>query len=98
MQMTVDDFLMGVINGHDTYDIDNEDFGFNYPVDYVIRTWQVYLNMRILPRFGGYDDQDEQLMNDWQTLNRRMAYLRRKLNGDNDTSAHADIPPDALSL
>ncbi len=98
MQLTVDEFLIGLITEQDSDSVANDDFGFYHPVDYVIHTWQMYLNMRLLPRMGGYDDQDELLMQDWQTLNRRMAYLKRKVNGeDEDVSAIADVP-DAMNL
>lgn len=41
----------------------------HYSVEYVIATWTQHKLHHTYPRAGGYDDQDEELMQDWHTLN-----------------------------
>lgn len=55
----------------DVETVEDEDFGLYYPVGYVISTWQAYKRFGILPVRGGYNDQDELLMQDWYTLDSR---------------------------
>lgn len=38
-------------------------------LDYVIATWLQHKIHHTYPKAGGYDDQDELLMEDWHTLN-----------------------------
>ena len=59
-------------------DIDDDDFGLHYPMAYVIKTWMAYRNWGILPSAGGYDDQDEMLMQDWQTLTIRYHLAKQR--------------------
>lgn len=40
-----------------------------HDIDYVIATWLHHKLHHVYPRAGGYDDQDEDLMQDWHTLN-----------------------------
>jgi len=46
------------------------------PVWYVVQTWVMFKVHHIFPRAGGYDDQDELLMQDWHTLNLYYARVR----------------------
>lgn len=46
-----------------------------YPLDYVIETWMEHRFHHRYPAPGGYDDQDDLLMRDWSTLNRRVNYF-----------------------
>lgn len=41
----------------------------HHDVDYVIATWLQHKIHHTYPRAGGYDDQDELLMQDWHTMN-----------------------------
>lgn len=47
---------------------------FVHQLDYVISTWMQHKIHHTYPRAGGYDDQDEYLMKDWQSMN--MFYMR----------------------
>ena len=47
---------------------------FKHGVDYVIRTWLEHKIHHTYPEPGGYNDQDEDLMDDWHTVN--MYYSR----------------------
>lgn len=42
---------------------------FNYPIDYVVRTWMNFYRHGIYPEAGAYNDQDPRLMDDWHTMN-----------------------------
>lgn len=35
-----------------------DDFGFYYPLEYVLETGQLLVNYRIMPKAGGWDEQD----------------------------------------
>ena len=52
-----------------------------FPLSYVIATWQAYRQYGVLPKIGGYNDQDEQLMADWGVISRR--YHWASVRGDN---------------
>lgn len=41
----------------------------HHDLDYVFATWLQHKLHHTYPRAGGYDDQDEYLMQDWHTLN-----------------------------
>lgn len=41
----------------------------NHDIDYVMATWTQLRIHHVYPRAGGYDDQDELLMQDWHTMN-----------------------------
>lgn len=41
----------------------------NHDINYVIATWLQHKIHHTYPRAGGYDDQDELLMEDWHTMN-----------------------------
>jgi hypothetical protein len=74
LQIIVDDFVSAIVrfeNGDHQNDIQDEDFGLHYPFAYVAQTWQAYRRFGVLPVAGGYNDQDEFLMQDWQTLDTR---------------------------
>lgn len=49
-----------------------------HDIDYVIATWLQHKLHHVYPRAGGYDDQDEDLMQDWHTMN---LYYSRVANG-----------------
>lgn len=46
----------------------------NHDAEYVIRTWIEHKLHHTYPEPGGYNDQDEYLMDDWHTMN--LCYLR----------------------
>lgn len=50
----------------------------HHDLDYVIATWLQHKLHHTYPRAGGYDDQDELLMQDWHTMN---LYYARVENG-----------------
>lgn len=47
---------------------DPGDFGFRLPVGYVLTTAELFINKGILPKPGGWDDQDEDWKDDLQTF------------------------------
>jgi hypothetical protein len=51
---------------------------FINPIDYVIQTWFERKLHHIYPEPGGYNDQSDSLMKDWQTLG--LYYLRAQKN------------------
>lgn len=51
----------------------------HYDVDYVIRTWFEHKLHHTYPEAGGYNDQDEYLMQDWHVMN---VYYARVWKGE----------------
>lgn len=53
--------------GKDTDPNDSEppELAFHYPLAYVLRTWQNFKEHGIFPNGKGYDDQDPDLLADW---------------------------------
>lgn len=47
---------------------------FHHDTGFVISTWMQHKIHHTYPRAGGYEDQDELLMEDWQTMN--LYYMR----------------------
>lgn len=64
--------------GEDDEDDENELLpdlpALNHDAEYVIRTWIEHKLHHTYPEPGGYNDQDEYLMEDWHTMN--LCYLR----------------------
>lgn len=48
--------------------------GFVHDIDYVVKTWLEHRIHHAYPRYGGYDDQDADLMDDWHILT--LYYIR----------------------
>lgn len=44
------------------------ELAFYYPLAYVLRTWQNFKEHGIYPNGRGYDDQDPDLMSDWDVV------------------------------
>lgn len=55
---------------------DDEDMGLNFPLSYALTTWNAFRQFGVLPKVGGYNDQDKQLMEDWSTLSRRYNWAK----------------------
>lgn len=66
-----------------------DDFGLYFPLDYALDTWIEHDEHGLYPEAGGYNDQDAQLMKDWQTLDRRYGKAVRE-RGNNDPLAAFD--------
>lgn len=78
-------------------DFDSEielgDFGFALPESYVFDSCQmaVLSNFQLLPRAGGYDDQDYLWTQDLKTYLRGLAWARQQKHG----KPKSEIPNDA---
>ena len=58
-----------------------KDFGFHHPEDYVFERANLFVNYKILPGAGGWDDQDPQWTDDlktWLSLRNRVQWERRR--------------------
>ncbi|MBK8035296.1 MAG: hypothetical protein IPK17_38490 [Chloroflexi bacterium] len=69
------------------------DFGFHHDEDYVFDRGNLFVHYRILPKAGGWDDQDSAWTDDlklWLTLRARLLWERRRQSGD--------VPPTYTSI
>lgn len=66
--------LVKAEKGEDNDSVPNEQPAFYHDIDYVIRTWLEHRVHHTYPDPGGYNDQDERLMDDWHTMT--MYYIR----------------------
>jgi hypothetical protein len=48
---------------------DENSFGLNYPIQYIMQTWSMLRNHGILPRAGGFNDQDARWIEDIMQIN-----------------------------
>jgi hypothetical protein len=73
------------------------DFGFNYPLSYIVETSSVFLNHGILPNAGGWDDQDAAWTEDFLLFmtgyaRARWEYQRNKEAGFNNRAEDLKAP------
>ena len=77
MQQSVDDAIESMVladlaKSKPEMPEEEHDFGFYYPADYVLDTWEKYRRHGTLPEAGAYNDQDPLLVqHDWNILSER---------------------------
>lgn len=59
--------------GEDEDEVFEETFSPHYPIAYILKTWFEHKEYGLYPRAGGYDDQDDLLMQDWDWVSRAYA-------------------------
>lgn len=91
MQQAVDDAIESMVladlaRSKPEMPDEETDFGFYYPADYVLDTWEKYHKHGTLPEAGAYNDQDPLLVqHDWGILNERYNRSLALHNGDQQT-------------
>lgn len=72
---------------HDDED-EPPDVAFHYPLPYVLRSWQNFKEHGIYPNGRGYDDQDPDLMADWDVCWWYYNDFVEALTADDDDPPH----------
>lgn len=82
--------------GDDEDDTEPPPLRLNYPINYLLHAWSDYKTHGHWPRPGGFDAQDEALVQDFQTLTRRYNWHARRIMDDTRREDGHSARPDRL--